>query len=440
MRRIAVIGSGYVGLVLGACLADLGMNIICVDNNEEKIQKLKSGKIPVYEPGLEAIVAKNAACGRLVFTTDTRGAVEECEIIFIAVGTPAREDGSADIQYVLQAAEEIGLSLNGYKVIVDKSTVPVGTGQKVKKAIRDILEERGVNYSFDVVSNPEFLREGSAVYDFFHPDRIILGVESGKAGKWMLEVYEKFIEKGVPILFTGIETSELIKYAANAFLAMKITFINEIAYLCRKIGADVHDVAKGIGLDKRIGADFLKAGPGYGGSCFPKDTRALVRIGRDYQAPLTLVEGTIRANETHKHRMVEIMEEAMVNLEGKTLAVLGITFKADTDDMREAPSLVILQELAAKGVSLRIFDPQGETEGKWRLASIRDSITFCRDEYEAVAGVDGLVILTDWKRFLSLDLDRVFQSMRDYHFFDFRNMFARETLSQKGFKYVGVGR
>ncbi len=440
MNKVTMIGTGYVGLVVGTCLADMGNIVTCVDNNENKINELNQGNIPIYETGIKEMVKQNTDMGRLRFTTDTNEAVKESDMIFIAVGTPPMEDGSADIQHVIEVSREIGRSMDGYKVIVIKSTVPVGTGQKVIETVQSALDERGAAYDFDVVSNPEFLREGSAVYDFTHADRIVLGVESLKARQRMTEVYGDLKRNGISLLFTNIETAELIKYGANAFLAMKVTFMNEMAQLCEKVGADVLLLAQGIGMDKRIGPDFLRPGPGYGGSCFPKDTRAAVEIGRDHGVNLSLIQQTIDANEKQKLWVVKKIEEAMGLLEGKTLGILGITFKAETDDMREAPSLVILQELAKKGAKLKIYDPQGEKEGKWRLESIQKSIQFCPNEYSAANEADGLVVLTDWIQFRTMEIDRIFEAMKGNYFFDFRNMFERSLIEKKGFLYFGIGR
>ena len=440
MNKVTVIGSGYVGLVVGACLADMGNTVICADNNKNKIDGLNQGNIPIYETGINEMIKQNAGMGRLRFTADTNAAVKEGDIIFIAVGTPPMEDGSADIQHVLEASREIGRYMEGYKVIVIKSTVPVGTGQKVKEAVQRALNERGAAYTFDIVSNPEFLREGSAIYDFTHADRIVLGAESSKAENIMIGVYESLYWNGAPFLFTNIETAELIKYGANAFLAMKITFINEMAQLCEKVGADVSMLAQGIGMDKRIGPDFLRPGPGYGGSCFPKDTSAVVKIGRDHGVNLSLIQQTIDANERQKLWMVKKIKEAMDVLEGKTIGILGITFKAETDDMREAPALVILQELAKEGAKLNIYDPQGEKEGRWRLESIKESIQFCTNEYDAANDADALVILTDWAQFRTMDVDKIFEAMNGNYFFDFRNMFERRLIEEKGFIYCGIGR
>lgn len=440
MNKVTVIGSGYVGLVVGTCLAEMGNRVICADNNKNKIDELNQGNMPIYETGIKEMIQQNAEMGRLRFTTNTDEAVKESDIIFIAVGTPPMEDGSADIQHVLEVSRDIGLYMEEYKVIVIKSTVPVGTGQKVKEAVRSVLKERGAACSFDVVSNPEFLREGSAVYDFTHADRIVLGLESSKAKDFMMEVYESLHLNGVPFLFANIETAELIKYGSNAFLAMKVTFINEMAQLCEKVGADVLLLAQGIGMDKRIGPDFLRPGPGYGGSCFPKDTSAIVKIGKDHGVDLSLVRQTIVANERQKLWMVKKIKEAMGILEGKTVGILGITFKAETDDMREAPALVILPELVKEGAKLNIYDPQGEKEGQWRLEPIKESIQFCANEYDAANEADALVILTDWAQFRTIDMDKIFQVMKGNYFFDFRNMFKRRQIKRRGFLYVGTGR
>lgn len=440
MYKISIIGSGYVGLVIGTCLADFGMNVICVDNNVEKIESLKNCEIPIYEPGLSDIVERNVYYKRLRFTTNIKTAVEESDVIFIAVGTPPADDGSADLQYVMQVAKDIAKYVNGYKVIVNKSTVPIGTGQKVKKIISNILKDRNKDYSFDVVSNPEFLREGSAIHDFIHPDRVVLGSESEKAKKIMEEVYRVFYLNETPFAVTNIETAEMIKYASNAFLAVKITYINELANLCEKVGADILHIARAMGMDGRISPRFLNPGPGYGGSCFPKDTKALARIGHKLGEAITLVEQTVIANENQKHKMVKKIKDAMGNIEGKTLGVLGITFKPNTDDMREAPSLVILDELAKEGVKLKIYDPEGEKEGKWRLEHIKDNIIFCNNEYEAIKDADALVILTEWSQFRNMNLNMVKNSMKDKYFFDFRNVYERAVVEGKGFNYYCVGR
>lgn len=440
MRKIAVIGSGYVGLVAGTCLADFGLSIIVVDNDENKINKLKEGIIPIYEPGLDDLVHRNVYYKRLDFTTDIQYAIENCDVIFIAVGTPPKDDGRADLQYVLQVAEDIGRYMNGYKIIVDKSTVPIGTGQKVKKVLQDQLQERGVDYTFDVVSNPEFLREGSAIHDFTHPDRVVIGSESSKARDIMREVYRVLYINETPFVETNIETAEMIKYAANAFLATKITFINEVANLCEKVGANVQHVAKAMGKDGRISPKFLHAGPGYGGSCFPKDTKALASIGEEYGVRMSVVEQVIEANESQKLRMVQKIEEQIKDLKDKIICILGITFKPQTDDMREAPSLVICTELVKRGAKLKIFDPEGQKEGEWRFKDILNSITFCKDEYDAVVGADATVLLTEWHQFRNMDLEVIHKSMSGNLFFDFRNVYSREVVEETGLVYFAVGK
>ena len=384
MQKITVIGSGYVGLVAGTCLADFGLNVVCMDNDSEKIKGLRIGKVPIYEPGLENLIERNVYYKRLSFTTDIKEAVENSDVIFIAVGTPPKDDGSADLQYVLSVASDIGKYMNGYKVVVDKSTVPIGTGKKVKEVISSELEKRNCSHDFDVVSNPEFLREGSAIGDFTHPDRVVIGAESERAVEAMKDVYRVLYLNETPFVITNIETAEMIKYASNAFLAMKITYVNELANLCEAVGADVHHVARAMGKDGRISPKFLHPGPGYGGSCFPKDTKALVEIGKAMGANVTLIEQTIQANENQKMKMVEKIKDKMGDLKGKTIGILGLTFKPSTDDMRDASSLVILPELVKSGAKIKAFDPQGERESRWRLKAIESSIEYCEDEYTAV--------------------------------------------------------
>lgn len=441
VNKIAVVGSGYVGLVTGTCLADFGLDVICVDNNQEKIDMLNSGKIPIYEPQLDDLVERNVYYKRLSFTTDIKKAVEESRVIFIAVGTPPMDDGGADLQYVMQVAENIAINMNGYKVIVDKSTVPIGTGQKVKALISSILKQRGVDYTFDVVSNPEFLREGSAIYDFTHPDRVVIGSESEMAATIMKEVYRVLYLNETPFVTTNIETAEMIKYASNAFLAMKITYINEIANLCEIVGANVKHVAKAMGRDGRISPKFLHPGPGYGGSCFPKDTEALAKIAREHGEVISLIETTIEANERQKLRMVTKIKVAFGETAFKdiTLSILGITFKPKTDDMRAAPSLLILTELAKLGAKLKIFDPEGRKEGVWRLEHIQENIEFCDNEYDACENTDGLVLITEWHQFRNMDLDRLRGIMKGNYFFDLRNVYERDLVEDKGFRYFGVG-
>ncbi|AEI39544.1 UDP-glucose dehydrogenase family protein [Paenibacillus mucilaginosus] len=439
MQKIAVVGTGYVGLVTGTCLSDFGLETICVDIDETKIKRLKEGHIPIYEPGLEEMVTRNIQYRRLEFTTDIQSAVEQAEVIFIAVGTPAREDGSADLKYVLTVAEQIARSMNGYKVIVNKSTVPVGTGQKVKEVVQQVLDETGKSFEFDVVSNPEFLREGNALHDFTHPDKVVVGTESQRAKDIMKQVYRVLYLNETPFIFTNIETAEMIKYANNAFLAVKISFINEIANLCEKVGANVQQLAQAIGKDGRIGSKFLHAGPGYGGSCFPKDTLALAHIGQAYDSPMRLVETTIEVNERQKLNMVEKIETAYEGgLAGRKLAILGLTFKPKTDDMRDAPSLTIIRELEKRGVSFRVYDPAGMEEGRWRLEGVR-GLEFCTDEYSAMEGCDGVVIVTEWHQFRNLDLKRVQELLVSPNFFDLRNIYDKAEMANQGFAYYGVG-
>src|SRR6056297_2682954 len=435
MSKITVIGTGYVGLVTGSCLSDFGHKITCVDNDKKKIARLLKGEIPIYEPGLEAIVERNAYYGRLSFTTDTAKAVGDSEVIFIAVGTPPADDGSADLQYVEAVAREIARAMDGYRIIVDKSTVPIGTGSRVRAWVQEELDKRGADYEFDVVSNPEFLREGSAVRDFTHPDRIVIGTESEKARDTMRQVYRVLYLNETPFIETNIETAEMIKYSANAFLAMKITFINEVANLSEKVGANVQDVARAMGRDGRISPKFLHPGPGYGGSCFPKDTKALAEIGKDFGERISLIEKTIEANENQKLKMVKKIKEKMVDLKGKKIGVLGLTFKPNTDEMREASSLVILPELVRMGASIKVFDPEGMVESQWRLKAIEDSVEYCSDEYAAISDCDALVILTEWNQFRSLDLEKVKSLMKDHFFFDFRNIYNRRELEDRGFVY-----
>jgi len=438
-NNIAVIGTGYVGLVTGACISDFGLTVTCVDIDKEKIEKLQAGKVPIFEPGLDTIIERNLYYKRLSFTTHTEEAVRNSTVVFIAVGTPPTPNGNADLRYVEEAARTIARSMDGYRVIVDKSTVPIGTARKVASWVREELEKRGVDYEFDVVSNPEFLREGSAVYDFTHPDRLVLGSDSRKALDIMKEVYRVLYLNETPFIETNPETAETIKYASNAFLAVKITFINEIANLCEAVGANVQDVARAMGKDGRIGPKFLHPGPGYGGSCFPKDTRALAEIGRQAGAPLSLVEATIRANEEQKLRMVKKIREGMGTVEGKTLAILGLSFKPNTDDMREAPSLTIIQELAGEGVEFRVYDPIAMEEARRRFRDLDSQITFCTDEYEAVEGADALVLLTEWNQFRNLDLEKIRASLRQGIFFDLRNIYKRDLVEAAGLKYFGVG-
>ena len=433
--KIAMIGTGYVGLVSGVCFSDFGHEVVCVDKNPDKIAQLQAGQVPIFEPGLEELMAKNVAGGRLSFTLDLAEAVAGAEAVFIAVGTPTRRgDGHADLTYVMAAAAEIGAALTGYAVIVTKSTVPVGTNRKVGEAAR----AANAGADFDVASNPEFLREGAAIDDFMRPDRVVVGVESPKARKVMAEVYRPLSLREAPVVFTGLESAEMIKYAANAFLATKITFINEIAALCEKVGADIKDVAKGMGLDGRIGNKFLHAGPGYGGSCFPKDTKALARIGQEHAVPMQITETVIKVNEEIKRRMLDkIVDLCDGAVNGKTIAMLGVTFKPNTDDMREAPSLTIVPALVGAGAKVRVADPQGRREGEALLPGVR----WTDNAYQATQGADVLVILTEWNEFRALDLERIARKMTTARMADLRNVYSAEEAAEAGFeKYVGVGR
>jgi UDPglucose 6-dehydrogenase len=439
MAKIAVIGTGYVGSVSGAGLADFGNHVICVDNNNEKIEMLKKGIIPIYEPGLDAVVARNIACGRLSFTMDTAAAVKESDIVFIAVGTPPSGDGGADLAYVEAAARQIGALIEKYTVIVNKSTVPVGTGRKVINWVGDEIAKRGLSTGFDVVSNPEFLREGAAVYDFTHPDRIVIGGESEKARNIMKDVYRSLFLNEIPFIETNLESAEMIKYASNAFLAAKITFINEISNLCEKTGADIRAVSKAMGKDGRIGSKFLHPGPGYGGSCFPKDTRALAKIGRDHDEIQHIVEAAIETNEKQKLRAAKKIESVLGSLKGKTIALLGLSFKPNTDDMRESPAITICEYLAGRGAILRLYDPAAMKEAEWRLAGIKDSVCFVADEYDAVHGAGALVITTEWNQFRNLDLCKVKELLASPYFFDLRNIYKNQEAEAAGLKYFGIG-
>ncbi|MFN6926052.1 MAG: UDP-glucose dehydrogenase family protein [Tabrizicola sp.] len=433
--RIAMIGTGYVGLVSGACFSDFGHEVICVDKDAGKIDRLKAGEVPIFEPGLDALLAKNTAAGRLSFTTDLAEAVDGAEAVFIAVGTPTRRgDGHADLTYVMAAAEEIGRALTGYAVVVTKSTVPVGTNRKVAEVVRAANPQA----EFDVASNPEFLREGAAIDDFMHPDRVVVGVESDKARKVMAELYRPLSLREFPVIYTDLESAELIKYAANAFLATKITFINEIAALCEKVGADVKAVSKGMGMDGRIGDKFLHAGPGYGGSCFPKDTRALARIGQDFSTPMQIVETVIKVNDEVKRRMIDkIIDLCDGSLRDKTIAVLGVTFKPNTDDMRDAPSLTIIPALVGAGARVRVTDPQGRHEGEALLPGVK----WVDNPYQAAAGADLLVLLTEWNEFRGLDLAKLARKMATPALADLRNVYDPAEAREAGFRaYVGVGR
>jgi UDPglucose 6-dehydrogenase len=433
--KIAMIGTGYVGLVSGVCFSDFGHEVTCVDKDTGKIDSLNAGEVPIYEPGLQALMAKNVAAGRLSFTLDLAAAVHGADAVFIAVGTPTRRgDGHADLSYVMASAGEIGRALTGPAVIVTKSTVPVGTNRKVAEAVRAANPAA----DFSVASNPEFLREGAAIDDFMRPDRVVVGVEDARGRKVLTDIYRPLFLRELPVVFTSLESAEMIKYAANAFLATKITFINEIAALCERVGADVKDVARGIGLDGRIGNKFLHAGPGYGGSCFPKDTRALARIGQEHGMPMQITEAVIRVNDEVKARMIDkIVDLCGGSVNGRTVAILGVTFKPNTDDMRDAPSLTIVPALVGAGAKVRVYDPQGRHEGEALLPGVRWADT----PYAAAQGADALVILTEWNEFRALDLERIARKMAHPRMADLRNIYDADTAREAGFEaYVGVGR
>ena len=433
--KIAMIGTGYVGLVSGVCFSDFGHDVVCVDKDPAKLAKLNAGEVPIYEPGLGDLMDKNVAAGRLSFSGDLKQAVDGADAVFIAVGTPTRRgDGHADLTYVMAAAKEIAEALTGYAVVVTKSTVPVGTNRQVKQ----VIAEANPTADFDVASNPEFLREGAAIDDFMRPDRIVVGVETDRAADVMSGIYRPLYLREFPIMTTDLESAEMIKYAANAFLATKITFINEIAALCERTGADIKKVSKGMGLDGRIGNKFLHAGPGYGGSCFPKDTQALARIGQDYSMPMQLTETVIKVNEEIKRRMVDkIFDICGGSVNGKTIAVLGVTFKPNTDDMREAPSLTIVPALIGNGAKVRVVDPQGFREGE----ALLPGVTWEDDPYVAAKGADAIILLTEWNEFRALDLGRMARDMATPAMADLRNIYDVTEAKAAGFaKYVSVGR
>ncbi len=433
--NVAMIGSGYVGLVSGACFAEFGATVDCIDVDDQKIKNLNRGEIPIYEPGLKPLVDRNVAEGRLRFSTDLGGAVARADLIFIAVGTPSRRgDGHADLSYVYAAAKELAGHLKGYTVIVDKSTVPVGTARQVQRIIRS----ENPDADFDVASTPEFLREGAAISDFMRPDRVVLGVESERAGRLLRELYRPINLIETPVIVTGLESAELIKYASNAFLATKISFINEMAALCEAVGGDVHAVAKGMGLDGRIGRKFLHAGPGYGGSCFPKDTLALVRIAQEHGTPCRIVESVVEVNAAQRARMVKKIRTALGGDEAdKTLAVLGLTFKPETDDMRDAPSVTIIPALLERGAHVRAHDPQGMGEARKVLPA---EVDYFDDIYDIFNEADATILLTEWNTYRGLDIEGILQRMRGNVFIDLRNVYEPATMKQAGFEYVCVGR
>lgn len=432
--RIAMIGAGYVGLVSGACIADFGHQVTCVDSDIDKVSVLKSGNIPIYEPGLEEIVRSNVHQGRLSFTTALRDALHDVDAVFIAVGTPSRRgDGHADLSYVYQAAREIAAALTDFTVVITKSTVPVGTGDEIKRIIHELRPDLDVA----VVSNPEFLREGAAIHDFKHPDRIVIGTDDDRAKEIVAEIYRPLYLNQAPILYTDRRTAELIKYAANAFLATKISFINEIADLCEKVGADVQEVARGIGLDNRIGPKFLHAGPGFGGSCFPKDVRALIKTAQDYEVPMRILEAVEAVNDMRKRAMARKVSAVFSGiLRGKEIAVLGLTFKPNTDDMREAPSIPLITALQDMGARVRVYDPMGMEQARQVLTNV----TYCQGPYDCVEGADAAVFITEWEQFRALDLERVRDLMACPVIVDLRNMYRADDMKKQGFAYAGVGR
>jgi UDPglucose 6-dehydrogenase len=430
--HIAVIGTGYVGLVTGACFAEFGVDVTCVDIDAEKIARLSSGEMPIYEPGLEQLVVKNMQSGRLQFTTDIKQAVEQALVVFLAVGTPPKSDGSPDLSYVEAAASSVAEHMNGYKVVVTKSTVPIGTGEHLRRRIR----EQNPRLNFGIVSNPEFLREGAAINDFMRPDRVVIGSRDEEAIAIMRDLYRPLYLIEAPFVLTSLEAAELTKYAANAFLATKISFINEIASLCESIGCDVHDVAKAIGMDRRIGNKFLHPGPGFGGSCFPKDTQALASVAREFGRDSLIVDAVIEVNRRQRQAMLPKIDKLVGGLEGKTIAVLGLAFKPETNDIREAPSLEIISGLLKSGATVRAYDPVAMLEA----AEILPDVNYADDEYAAVTNADALVFVTEWNQFRALDMRRIRDLMRTPRIADLRNIYEPEDMRELGFEYVGVGR
>lgn len=431
--NIAVIGTGYVGLVTGACFAEFGVNVTCVDVDESKIEKLNNGVIPIYEPGLDQIVDKNVKADRLHFTTDIKSAVEQALVVFLAVGTPPQEDGSPNMSFYRQAAKDVAEAMNGYKVLVTKSTVPIGTGKWLREFVSENMKTPS---DFGVASNPEFLREGAAIDDFMRPDRVVIGSNEERAIDVMKELYRPLYLIETPIVITSLEAAELIKYAANAFLATKITFINEVANLCDAIGCDVHDVARGMGMDNRIGRKFLHPGPGYGGSCFPKDTRALTTVADQFGVETRIVDAVIEANERQRDAMIPKIEKLVGSLEGKKIGVLGLSFKPETDDMRESPAIEIVHTMIKRGATVRAFDPVAMGEAKHYL----NGIEYASDEYDAIDGADALVIVTEWNQFRALDMAKVKQLLKAPKIADLRNIYEPVDMRELGFEYVGVGR
>jgi UDPglucose 6-dehydrogenase len=431
--HIAVIGTGYVGLVTGACFAEFGVDVTCVDIDSEKIARLSAGEMPIYEPGLEQLVIKNMQSGRLRFTTDIKQAVEQALVIFLAVGTPPKSDGSSDLSFVEAAARSIADHMNGYKVIVTKSTVPIGTGEYLRKFIREHQKSR---LNFGIVSNPEFLREGAAINDFMRPDRVVLGSRDDEAIAIMRDLYRPLYLIEAPFVLTSLEAAELTKYAANAFLATKISFINEIANLCESIGCDVHDVARAIGMDRRIGSKFLHPGPGFGGSCFPKDTQALASVAREFGRDSMIVNAVIEVNRRQRQAMVPKIEKLVGDLKGKTIAILGLAFKPETNDMREAPAIDIIIGLMERGATVQAYDPVAMSEA----ADVLPKVNYAADEYEAVTDADALVFVTEWNQFRALDMRRIRDLMRSPRIADLRNIYEPADMRELGFEYIGVGR
>lgn len=434
MYKIAIIGTGYVGLTTGIGLANFGSNVLCLDIEQTKIDRLNQGILPIYEPGMEELLKENVKCGRLNFSIDVKNGIKWADIIFIAVGTPQGENGEANLEAVFTVAKNIGKSINGYKVIVTKSTVPVGTNEEIKRVISANCPN---SYEFDIVSNPEFLREGRAVYDFLHPDRVVIGSDNSRPVEAIRKIYRPLYLNEVPFIFTDLKTAELIKYSSNCFLAMKVAFINEMARVCDMVGANVQVLAQAVGKDGRIGGKFLHPSPGYGGSCFPKDTEALVAFSKKAGMPLTIIEATIESNKKHKQFIFEKIKSHYGNLKGIKIGILGLAFKSETDDMRDSAAIVIIKELLKSGAIVKAYDPQAMENAKsiWK-----DSITYCSDEYDAVTGVDGMVILTEWNQFRNLDLEKTKLLMKGKAFFDFRNIYKRDEVEAQGFIYIGIGR
>lgn len=440
--NICVVGTGYVGLVSGACFAEFGVNVVCVDKDKKKIDKLNNGAIPIYEPGLEELVKKNVKDKRLSFTTDIDKTIKDALVIFIAVGTPPKDDGSADLTYVEDVAGSIARNLNGYKVIVTKSTVPVGTGEKIRKIILEVNKkgvdpESRLGQAFDIVSNPEFLREGSAIEDFMRPNRVVIGASSDRAVEIMKELYRPLYLIETPFVITNVESAEMIKYASNAFLATKISFINEVANICERVGADIHAVAKGMGLDHRIGSKFLHPGPGYGGSCFPKDTQAIEQIARKNGYNFEIVEAVITINKKQKERMIEKIVSICGDLKGKTIGILGLSFKPNTDDMRDAPSVDIISGLLKRGAKVKAYDPVAMDEAR---KIFNNNIEYCKDSYDAAEGSDALVLITEWNQFRNLDIGRIKGLLKSPILIDLRNVYEPQKMKESGFRYAGIGR